>query len=377
MPELVVGVNLLWCLPGEVGGSEEYLARQLVGLHDADPGITTRLFVLPGYAAAHRDVAARHELVVASLDARRRSWRVLVEATWLPRQLVGTDVVHHGGGTVPVRSPVPIVLTVHDLQYRTYPAYFPAVKRRYLQVTMPRSVRRATVVAVPSEYVRSTVVDAFGIDPKAVVVVPHGLDPPAPDGVTDAAALRERYGIGDRRFVVYPAITHPHKNHRFLLDLMTGPWNDPGLALVLLGGRGVADDAVTAEISRNGLEGRVLRPGRVPDQDRDGLVAAADALVYPSEYEGFGAPVLEAMALGTPVVCSDRAALPEVVGDAALVLPLDRDAWAGALDTIAARHDFMVSAGQRRAGHFTTRAAGARLAGAYHLAAARADQVAS
>ena len=181
MTELVVGVNLLWCLPGEVGGSEEYLARQLAGLHDAEPGIITRLFVLPGFAAAHRDVAARHELVVASLDARRRSWRVVVEATWLPRQLVGTDVVHHGGGTVPARSPDPIVLTVHDLQYRTYPAYFPAVKRHYLEVTMPRSVRRATVVAVPSEYVRSTVIDAFGIDPDAVVVVPHGLDPPAPD----------------------------------------------------------------------------------------------------------------------------------------------------------------------------------------------------
>ena len=102
----------------------------------------------------------------------------------------------------------------------------------------------------------------------------------------------------------------------------------------------------------------MIRPGRVPDGDRDGLIAAADALVYPSEYEGFGAPVLEAMALGTPVVCSDRAALPEVVGDAALVLPLDRDAWAGALDTVAARHDFMVSAGRRRAAHFTTRAAG-------------------
>jgi glycosyltransferase involved in cell wall biosynthesis len=373
--ELVVGVNLLWCLPGEVGGSEEYLARQLVGLHEAEPGITTRLFVLPGFAAAHRDVAARHELVVASLDARRRGWRVVVEATWLRRQLVGSDVVHHGGGTVPVRSPDPVVLTVHDLQYRTYPAYFSAVKRRYLQVTMPRSVRRAAVVAVPSDYVRSTVIDAFGIDADAVVVVPHGLDPPAPDAVTDAASLRQHYGIGDRRFVVYPAITHPHKNHRLLLDLMTGPWNDPGLALVLLGGRGLADDDVSERIVDHGLEGRVIRPGRVPDEDRDGLVAAADALVYPSEYEGFGAPVLEAMALGTPVVCSDRAALPEVVGDAALALPLDQDAWAGALDTVAARHDFMVSAGQRRAGQFTTRAAGARLAAAYHLAAGRADQV--
>ena len=88
-------------------------------------------------------------------------------------------------------------------------------------------MRRATVVAVPSEYVRSTVIDAFGTDPDAVVVVPHGLDPPAPDAVTDAASLRQRYGIGDRRFVVYPAITHPHKNHRLLLDLLAGPWNDP------------------------------------------------------------------------------------------------------------------------------------------------------
>ena len=80
-----------------------------------------------------------------------------------------------------------------------------------------------------------------------------------------------------------------------------------------------------------------MRPGRVSDADRDGLIAGAEALVFPSEYEGFGAPVLEAMALGTPVVCSDRAALPEVAGDAALVRPLDPDAWEGALDEVAAR----------------------------------------
>ena len=101
-------------------------------------------------------------------------------------------------------------------------------------------------MAVPSEYVRATVIDGFEIDPDGVVVVPHGLDPPPPDGVTDAGSLRRRYGIGDRRFVVYPAITHPHKNHRFLLDLLSGPWSDPGLAVVLLGGRGLADDDVTS-----------------------------------------------------------------------------------------------------------------------------------
>jgi glycosyltransferase involved in cell wall biosynthesis len=371
-----VGVNLLWCLPGEVGGSEEYLARQLTGLHDAAPDVIARLFVLPGYAAAHRDVAARHELIVASLDARRRSRRIVVESTWLPHQLAGTDIVHHAGGTVPLRSPGPIVLTVHDLQYRTYPAYFTTVKRQYLHLTVPRSVRRATVVAVPSDYVRSTVVDAFGTDPDAVVVVPHGFDPPPSDGVTDADSLRRRLGLGSRRFVVYPAITHPHKNHRFLLDLMRGAWRDADLVLVLLGGRGLADDEITTDVAAGGLEDRVIRTGRVPDADRDGLVAAAEALVYPSEYEGFGAPVLEAMALGTPVVCSDRAALPEVVGDAALVLPLDRGAWADALSTVDRRREFMVSAGRRRATHFTTRVAGERLAAAYRIAGARADRVA-
>jgi glycosyltransferase involved in cell wall biosynthesis len=372
MSELHVGVNLLWCLPGQVGGSEEYLARQLAGLHDVAPEISARLFVLPGYAAAHRDVGAGHELVVASLDARRRSWRVVVETTWLPRQLAGADLVHHGGGTVPLRSPGPIVLTVHDLQYRTYPAYFTPVKRRYLELTMPRSVHRATVITVPSEYVRGTVVEAFGTDPDVVAVVPHGLDPP--EEVTDADEVRGRYGIGGRRFVVYPAITHPHKNHRFLLDLLAGPWNDPDLALVLLGGRGLADDDVSAAIFELGLSDRVLRPGRVPEADRDGLIAAAEALVYPSEYEGFGAPVLEAMALETPVVSSDRAALPEVVGDAGLVLPLDEDAWAGALDSVAARRDFLVRAGRRRAAERTIRHSGERLAAAYRLAAARAGK---
>jgi glycosyltransferase involved in cell wall biosynthesis len=373
-PELVVGVNLLWCLPGEVGGSEEYLARQLAGLHDAAPEIVTRLFVLPGFAAAHRDVAARHELVVASLDARRRSRRVVVEATWLPHRLVGSDVVHHGGGTVPLRSPDPIVLTVHDIQYRTYPAYFTAVKRRYLELTMPRSVRRATVVAVPTEYVRASVIEAFDADPAVVTVVPHGFDPPPPDEFTDDPVVRQRYGIGGRRFVIYPAMTHHHKNHRFLVELLANEWTDPDLALVLLGGRGLADDDVSAAVDTHRVADRVIRPGRVSDADRDGLLAAAEALVFPSEFEGFGAPLVEAMALGTPIVCSDRAALPEVAGDAAVVLPLSRDAWAESLDTVARRRADLVAAGHRRAAQFTTRVAGERLAEAYRLASARADQ---
>ena len=112
---------------------------------------------MPGFAAAHPELAARHELVIGSLDTRRRSRRVLSEATWLPPRLRGVDVVHHGGGTVPPRSPQPVLLTVHDVQYRTFPEYLSRVKRQYLRVAVPRSIRHATVVAVPTEYVRSTI----------------------------------------------------------------------------------------------------------------------------------------------------------------------------------------------------------------------------
>ncbi len=366
--QLRVGVNLLWCVPGEVGGSEEYLARQLLGLRVAAPLVDATLFVVPGFAAAHPELAARHQLVVSSLDARRRSRRVLTEATWLPHRLAGVDVVHHGGGTVPLRSPRPVLLTIHDVQYRSYPKYVEVVKRQYLRLAVPRSIRHADVVAVPSEFVRATIIDGYRCDPERVVVVPHGVD--APTVVTDEATVRRRYELGERPYVIFPAITHPHKNHRFLLELLDGPWGDPDLALVLLGGRGLAEEEVASAIATRELGPRVIRPGRVPAPDRDGLIAAATALVFPSEYEGFGAPVLEAMALGTPVVCSDRAALPEVAGDAAIVRPLEQDAWKGALDEVERDRAALVAAGHARARQFTTEVSGRALAVAYRQCAA-------
>ena len=111
-----------------------------------------------------------------------------------------------------------------------------------------------------------------------------------------------------------------------------------------------------------------VRPGRVPAADRDGLIALAEALVFPSEYEGFGAPVLEAMALGTPVVCSDRAALPEVTGDAGIVLPPTVEAWADAMAKVAATRDELVERGRQRAARYTVAASGRALAAAYRLA---------
>lgn len=363
-----VAVNLLWCVPGQVGGSEQYLVRQLLGLASQPTPFVATLYCLPSFVEAHDELASLHPMVASTVNGTSRPRRVLAEHTWLRRKTRHADVVHHGGGTTPAVGRRPIVLTIHDLQYLTHPEYLTPTKRRYLERTIPRSVGRAAVVAVPTDYVRRTVVEAYGTDPDRVLVVPHGVEASLGGDAPSALELRRRYGIGAGRLIVYPAITHPHKNHRFLLELMARHWTDPDLRLVLLGGTGSAEAEVAADITRLGLGPRVIRPGRVPDAHRDGLVAAADALVFPSEYEGFGAPVVEAMSLGTPVICSDQPALAEVVGAAGLVLPLAPDAWADALDVIADRTVEMRAGGHERARAFTIERSGAALADAYDLA---------
>ena len=363
-----VAVNLLWCVPGDVGGSEQYLVRQLLGLAPQPVEFAPTLYALASFVDAHPELSARFPMVSAGIEGTSRPRRIFAEHTWLRRRTAKADVVHHGGGTAPLVGRRPIVLTIHDLQYLTHPEYLTANKRRYLERAIPQSVRRAAVVAVPTDYVRTTVIDAYGTDPDRVVVVPHGVEPTLGDAAPTDEELRATYGLGDGPFVVYPAITHPHKNHRFLLELMARYWTDPDLRLVLPGGRGAAEADVVADIARLGVEHRVVRPGRVPDADRDGLVAHAAALVFPSEYEGFGAPVVEAMTLGAPVICSTQPALADVVGDAGVVLPLELDAWAGALDVVAARSNELRAAGRRRAGDFTIRRSGAALAAAYDLA---------
>ena len=371
-----VAVNLLWCVPGEVGGSEEYLVRQMLGLDQLGHGFHVTLYVLPGFAQAHPELAARYPMVEAPVDGRVRARRVVAEHAWLARQVRSSALVHHGGGSAPLALPVvgrstpPIVLTVHDLQYRTYPRYFSMAKKAYLRTVIPRSVRRAAVVTVPSSYVRGTVVSAWSVPPERVMVVPHGIEPGVGHHATPEAELRERYGLGDRRVLVYPAVTHPHKNHRFLLQMLDEHWTDADLRLVLIGGRGAVEAEVWSEVHRRGLAERVVRPGRVSAADRDGLLMMAEALVFPSEYEGFGAPVAEAMRLGTPVIASDRACLPEVVGDAGLVLPLEPARWARALDEVALRRQELVAAGQFRAGRYTTERSAEALLHAYRRASA-------
>jgi glycosyltransferase involved in cell wall biosynthesis len=376
-----VGVNLLWCLPGQVGGSEQYLTRSLLDVVDHGPDLEPVLFVLPGFAAAHPELAGRHELVVAPISGRHRSIRVAAERTWLDRAVHRRRLalVHHGGGTAPPMGDVPMVLTVHDIQYLTYPEHFSRLKRAWLRHAVPAGLRQARVVTTPSEFVKSTLVTAYDADPDRVVVVPHGVPPDlASSGADEAVAeadleVRARHGLAGG-FLLYPAATYPHKNHRVLLDALRLLPASIDLKLVLIGSAGRGEAALRAAVGDLGLETRVVRAGRVPDSDRDSLLRQAEALVFPSRYEGFGAPVLEAFAIGTPVIAADATALPEVVGNAGLLIaPDDPAAWAAAIERVttdATLRARFACAGRARAQELSTSRSAAALVGAYRQALA-------
>jgi glycosyltransferase involved in cell wall biosynthesis len=368
-----IAVNMLWCVPGNVGGSEEYFVRQLLGLAEIGAPFDVSVYAPRGFTTAHPEVADVAKVVEAPSSCRNRELRVWLENTWLASRTSRAHLVHHGGGTMPSRGNRSTLLTVHDVQYLTFPEYFSRLKLAYLRNRVPSAIRRATVIAAPSEYVRSSIEHNFGTDRARTTVVRHGLEQEIGQGKTSESELRQRFNLGQSRILVMPAITHPHKNHQFILNLLANQWRAEDVKVVMVGGKGLADNAVQRQIVDLGLSERVVRSGRVNAPDRDGLLAMAEALVFPSLYEGFGAPVIEAMALGTPVITSNCASLPEVVGDAGLVLGLSGSEWSGALDQVRQQRHELVQRGLARAAQFSAAKSAEDLVLAYEkvLAAGR------
>ena len=370
-----VGLNALWVAPGVVGGSEESTVGTLTALAAAAPtDLQHVLFVTSAFERAHPDVTAVFECVVAPAPPGGRAGRVAVESTWLVAQTRRHSLaaVHHLGGTVPPLRGAPSLVTVHDLQPLDLPENFSRGKVAYLRVAVPRSVRAAAVVVTPSDFVRQTVIERFELDPDGVVTVHHGVDRPA--AFVAADELRPRYGLPER-WVVLPAITYPHKNHELLLQAFAQLTHDD-VALVLTGGVGPHERAVRDTIVQLGLGDRVARTNRIPRADLQGLVHHAAALVFPSRYEGFGLPVVEAMAWDCPVLAAAATALPEVVGDGGQLLPPDDPGvWAAALDHLLSdpdEGDRWRAAGLARAATFTWERTGAGVLDAQRLALARA-----
>ena len=351
-----VGINLLWLVPGVVGGSETYTTRLLHGLVERSSEIDYTLFALPQFADAHTDLAKTFKIAFAPVTGHWKSFRIAGENSWLPAQTRRRhiDLLHHAGGTVPLLSGARSVLTIHDLQYLYYPEYFTKAKLNYLKRMVPRSAEAARLILTPSEFSRRTVIERLNIDPSIVVVVPHGISPRT---MKVLGYVRERYGISGRYFL-YPAITYPHKNHLVLIDAFAKVLEDyPDTMLVLTGAKGSMEVRIAKEVAKLGIHDKVLRLGYIPRGDLDALYMEAVAMTFPSRFEGFGAPVLEAMARRCPVIASDAAATPEVVREAGyLVSPDNSEHWAHAMAhllTDDGQREELAKSGFVRAGEFT------------------------
>jgi glycosyltransferase involved in cell wall biosynthesis len=270
------------------------------------------------------------------------------------------DVLFVPSHVLPLVCPVPGVVTVHDLGYLAYPETHRRFDRWYLDWTTRRHTRVAAHLLVDSEATRHDLIRHYQADPGRITVVHPGLDPvfrpiENPD---QRAEVRSRYGIRSD-YIIHVSTLHPRKNIARLLDAFESIHHSPFTIhhsqLVLAGKPGwLSDDLITRATA---MGDRVRLTGHVNQADLPALISGARALVMPSLYEGFGFPVLEAMACGTPVVASNVSSLPEVAGDAALFIdPHDTDALAKALARILTDEDLRAELRQRgleRARHFT------------------------
>ncbi|RZV48641.1 MAG: glycosyltransferase family 1 protein [Acidimicrobiales bacterium] len=360
---LRVGMNVLWLRPGIVGGTESYATRLITALADR-PEVLMHTFALPEAASLHRGALAMTNVHQAPDLPDHPSARIAAERTWLIRELraLDADVVHHLGGTVPVGSPGPLVCTIHDLQPLDDPGNFSAIKRRWLGRALPAAVRRSTIVAAPSQWVADQISERLDIDPAHVVTVSAYAD--GSDDPTETQPDREH------PFVLFPAMTLAHKNHRFLFDAFArAVQKRPDLRLVCVGATGRDDHDIRHYAAD--ASSRIEMRGHVSRAEFDDLLHHAEALVFPSLYEGFGLPVVEAQIAGVPVIASNRTALPEVAGTGAVLLdPTDVDVWADAMAAPlpASTRDELVAQGRVNAQRYSAAEMATSQLRAYRLA---------
>lgn len=368
---MIVGVNLLWMVPGEVGGSETWICELLGHLPDDADVPEVVIFAPPAVYDAHPWLERFRTVRAPRFVGPSRTLRVAAEAIWLAvaARRAGVDLLYHPGGTVPLLRLTPAIVTIHDLQPLVHPQHFSWLKRVYLRLRLGPSVRSARLVTAISEFTRGEIRDRLGVPDEKIAVTPPAVEPdPEPVGEIDVVG---HYQL-DRPWFLYPAITYRHKHHDTVLRALA---EVDGAMLVLTGGQGPEEAAVRGLIRELGLTDRVRRIGRVPFSHLDALYRGAVACVFPSQFEGVGIPVLEAMARGCPVVAADATALPFVVGDAGdLVAGGDVAAWSAAMQRLLDDPDHrskLIDAGRSRVLRWAPRSSARQLVDAW-IKAARA-----
>jgi glycosyltransferase involved in cell wall biosynthesis len=300
-----------------------------------------------------------------------------VPADWLSGPV---DLYHCPDFVLPPLRHARGILTVHDLAFLMRPDCADNRLRSYLEEVVPRSVRRADFIIADSENTRNDLVVLLGVKPSSVAVVPGGVEErfhrvTEPDQLQRA---REQLGVGGAPFILAIGVIEPRKNLNRLMDafqaLKQRGKTPADLKLVLAGGKGWLYDDIFEHHAASAVRDDILLPGFVSDDLLPAIYSAAEALAFPSLYEGFGLPILEAMACGTPVVASRSSCLPEVAeGAALLVEPNNVDDLAGALELALLDVELrnrLIQDGLRRAQQYTWKRAAEALLGVYRKVAA-------
>jgi glycosyltransferase involved in cell wall biosynthesis len=333
-----VGLSMLTLVPGVSGGSETYargLARALARRGNLDVTAFVPALAPDAGEGLPTEVVSEYH---AARGGAARAW-ALARATTFPgplrRRYAGLDVVHFPF-TVPVpRVTARTVVTLHDVQHLDLPELFGAGTRAFRRVAYDRAARRADLVVVPSEFVRERALERLSLDPSRVRAIHLGVD-------------HDLFRPGEEErepFVLYPARPWPHKNHARLLEAFALLRVRHGELRLVLTGAGTEALAGPA-----GIEAR----GSVPLPELASLYRRASCLVFPSRYEGFGSPPLEAMACGTPVAAARAGSIPEVCGEAAVLFdPDDAEAIAEGVETALARSAELREKGTVHAAAFT------------------------
>jgi glycosyltransferase involved in cell wall biosynthesis len=367
---MLIGIDASRALRAQATGTERYaqeMIRALLALPEARAH-RWRLYVHePAEPSAFLPAAG----AAPAADLCRLPWRRAWTHRALAREVLRRppDVLFVPAHVIPFVLPArrlpPSVVTVHDLGYRAFPQAHPLGQRLYLDWSTRWSVHAAERVIAVSEATQRDLARAYGTAAPKVAVVHEAAAPVPPAAPGEIVAAQARYGLA-RPYALYVGTLQPRKNLVRLLDayarlhMADSGRADPGFDLVLAGAPGwlsvpILDAA--ARLQRAGLAGRIHLPGYVPDGDLAALLRGARLFCYPSLYEGFGLPILEAQSAGVPVVTARNSSLPEVAGDAALLVdPEDVDALAAAMLRLSRNEDLreaLIRAGHANVARFS------------------------
>jgi glycosyltransferase involved in cell wall biosynthesis len=399
-----VGLNLVYLVPGETGGTETYARELIPELLTAAPELRLTAFVNRNAASAAGPWRDQIEAVTVPVDARSRVQWVRGEQLLLPRlaQQAGVDVLHSLANTAPAWGRFRRVVTIHDLNHRIVPEAHARVLGLGMRVLVPLAARRSQRIIVDAASTGDDLVRLLRVPREKIDVVPLGVRARTAGGPLDEGhplsaeppeegELRSMLGAGSRPIVLSVSAKRPHKNLARLIGALAlipsaAPPMLPSAArgliasgerplLVVTGYPTPYEDELQRRAELLGLSDDVRLLGWVDDATLEGLYSAAACFVFPSLYEGFGLPVLEAMARGVPVACSGRGALDEVAGDAALHFDPESEASiARAIErllTDRGEAERLRRAGPQRAARYTWAATAAGTIASYERALGR------